>query len=144
MKNKDVTSDHGQEGNTSRRWLLVDDNPTFLMMLAAVAENFTQGPIECHGCPESALAAFIAAPQQYEVVITDYEMPGINGVELCRRLRALSPGQKIILATGSGYFSDCAAENLGFDALLHKPFPICSLQEALVRAGVECGNLAVR
>src|SRR5580704_12416362 len=92
--------------NDDRRWMLVDDNLEILTMLSALVENFTTATIECHDSPQSALAAFAAAPDSYELAITDFEMPGMDGVELCRRLRAVSPAQKVFLATGSGFFSE--------------------------------------
>jgi CheY-like chemotaxis protein len=122
--------------NESRRWLLVDDNTEILMMLSALVENFTAATIECYDSPQSALAAFAAAPDSYELVITDFEMPGMDGVELCRRLRTLSPAQKVFLATGSGFFSEIAACHHGFSALLNKPFPLVVLQEKLAAAGL--------
>ena len=47
------------------------------------------------------------------------------------RLRALKPGQKIFLATGSGFFTEAAARHAGFSALLNKPFPFSLLKQAL-------------
>ena len=84
-----------------------------------------------------ALMAFSDAPGKYELVVTDFEMPGMNGAELCRRMREISPMQKIFLATGSGFFTEDAAQRIGFTALLNKPFPLTALQEALAAAGLE-------
>ena len=109
------------------RWMLVDDNEDILLMLSAGLENLTSAEIECYHSPQSALAAFIRSPDSYELVITDFE----DGVELCRRLRAISPAQKIFLATGSGFFTEAAARHAGFSALLNKPFPLSVLKTAL-------------
>ncbi len=116
---------------TERRWMLVDDNENILTMLSAMLENLTEAAIECHNTPQSALAAFAEAPEKYDLVITDFEMPGMDGVELCRRLHALVPEQKIFLATGSGFFTEAAARHAGFSALLNKPFPLSVLEQAL-------------
>ncbi len=121
----------------NRRWMLVDDNEDILLMMSAVVENLTGGAIECYHSPSNALAAFSGAPEKYDLVITDFEMPGMDGVELCRRLRAISPAQKIILATGSGFFTGQAARHAGFNALLNKPFPLAALREALITAGLK-------
>ena len=123
--------------NEGRRWMLVDDNTEFLAILRAAAKNFTNAIIECHDSPQSALAAFAAVPGSYELVITDLEMPGMNGVELCRLLHDISPLQRVFLATGSGFFTDAAAQYAGFNALLNKPFSLVALQEALTAAGLE-------
>ena len=117
---------------TGTRWMLVDDNEDILPMLSAVLENLTSAEIECYHSPQSALAAFIRSPDSYELVITDYEMPGMDGVELCRRLHSLAPTQKIFLTTGSGFFTEAAAQHAGFSALLNKPFPLSDLKAALV------------
>ncbi len=116
---------------TGTRWMIVDDNEDILRMMSAVLENFTSAEIECCNSPQSALAAFIRSPDSYELVITDFEMPGMDGVELCRRLHTISPAQKIFLATGSGFFTEAAARHAGFSALLNKPFPLTALKAAL-------------
>jgi CheY-like chemotaxis protein len=121
----------------NRRWLLVDDNEDILTVLTAMLENLTAAKIEIHHSPPSALAAFAAAPEKYELVITDFEMPEMDGVELCRRLRAIAPAQKIFLATGGGFFTPAAARHAGFSALLNKPFRLAELNEALATAGLE-------
>lgn len=121
----------------NQRWMLVDDNADILLMMAAAVGNLTGAEVESYRSPSAALAAFTAAPGKYELVITDFEMPGLDGVELCRRLRAISPAQKIILATGSGFLTEQAARHAGFSALLNKPFPLAALREALMAAGLK-------
>jgi len=120
-----------------RRWMLVDDNADVLAALSALAEHFTDAAMECHTSPSKALAAYAAAPGNYELVITDFEMPGMNGVELCKRVHSVSALQKVILVTGSGYFSESAARHFGFSALLNKPFPIVALAEAVEALGLK-------
>ena len=116
---------------TGTRWMLVDDNEDILLMMSAVLENLTGAEIECYNSPQSALAAFIRSPDSYELVITDFEMPGMDGVALCRRLHAVNPEQTVFLATGSGFFTEAAARHAGFSALLNKPFPLTVLKAAL-------------
>ncbi len=123
-----------------KRWMLVDDNEEFLMMITAMVENLTGATIECHNSPISALAAFMAEPEAYEVVITDHEMTGMTGIELCGRLQVLAPVQKVILTTGGGHFTREAAGKAGCSALLHKPFMFSALTAALAEAGVSQGT----
>ena len=55
---------HPQQ-HIAKRWMLVDDNEEFLMMISAMVENLTGATIECHNLPISALAAFMAEPEAY-------------------------------------------------------------------------------
>ena len=116
--------------------MIVDDNEEILSLMREIAARFSDADIVCFNSPQAALAAFEAAPENFELVITDFEMPGMNGVELCHRLLAISPMAKILLATGSGMVTAEAAEGEGFCGLLHKPFPFTSLERALAAAGV--------
>ena len=125
----------------TKHWMLVDDNVSVLELVSALVENLTDAPVEKFISPQLALAALAEAPEKYAVVITDFEMPGMDGVELCRRMLELAPKQKIILATGSGFFTKAAAQHAGFSGLLNKPFPIEALVATLIEAGVEMGLL---
>lgn len=115
----------------AKTWMIVDDNEHLLMAMSAVLANLTSADIECHSSPQSALAAFAAAPEKYALVITDYEMPYMDGVALCGHIHALAPHQTVFLATGSGVFTEAAARHAGFSALLNKPFPLAFLRQAL-------------
>ena len=126
----------------SNRWMVVDDNPDLLAMMQLLLEQLHEGPVDCFRSSPEALAAFAAAPDGYELVVTDYEMPDLDGVALCRSLLSLSPELKVILATGSGFFTDAAARHAGFSGLLSKPFPMATLRTALAHAGMETETVA--
>ncbi|HEU6449497.1 MAG TPA: response regulator [Verrucomicrobiae bacterium] len=118
------------------RWMLVDDNEDILFLMREIVSHFTGAQIECFNSPLAALVAYGAAPGNYELVITDFEMPGMNGVEFCHRILAIAPRAKILLATGSGLVSAAAAEREGFSGLLQKPFPFAALQKILNALGL--------
>jgi hypothetical protein len=128
---------HFFDSTEAKHWMLVDDNADVLSLTAELVGCLTDAHLECFHSPQAALAAFAEAPEKYVLVITDFEMPGLDGVELCRRLRTISPTQKIILATGSGFFTTAAARHAGFCGLLNKPFPLATLCETLIEAGLE-------
>lgn len=64
-----------------------------------------------------ALEVFAATPEKFQLVITDLQMPGMNGTEFCRRLRAVTPDLKVVLATGNG------AKQTAFSGCSPGPFP---------------------
>jgi len=119
------------------RWMIVDDNPDILSLIQGIVARFSDVDIECFNSPEAALAAFKSEPAAFEFVITDLEMPEMNGIELCRRLRGLAPSLKILVSTGSEIISDEEAVEKGFCGLLRKPFPYAALQRALEPASLK-------
>jgi DNA-binding NtrC family response regulator len=119
-----------------RRWMIVDDDENILWLIRKFVARTSDADIECFLSPHEALAAFKAAPESFELVITDLEMPGMDGIELGRQLHALSPTTKIRLATGSGILTATEAVERGFCGLLCKPFPFAVLKNALEFAGV--------
>jgi CheY-like chemotaxis protein len=130
------------DSTETKHWMLVDDNADVLALTAELAGYLTDAHLECFHSPQAALAAFADAPEKYALVITDFEMPGMDGVELCRRLRAIAPAQKVVLATGSGFFTEAAARHAGFCGLLNKPFPMETLRATLAEAGLEIALMA--
>ena len=121
--------------------MLVDDNADFLRMLSTALPMITDAEIECFNSSTEALAAFALAPERYALVMTDLEMPDVNGVELCGRLRLIAPAQKIFLMTGSGLFTAATARQAGFDALLNKPFSTAMLRTFLAASEVESDTI---
>lgn len=117
--------------------MIVDDNEDILMLMREMLEELRGAEVECYASPLDALAAVMADPEQFELVITDFEMPLMNGLELSRRMLASAPDLKIFLATGSGFFREEFAKRAGFSGLLNKPFPLNRLRATLSKAGVE-------
>ena len=99
------------------RLLLVDDNPSGLaartMVLSELGYEITTA-----NNAESALALFKTSP--FPLMVTDYKMPGQNGVELIRAIRAVAPQTRIVLVSGFVDAMGITEENSGADAVIMK------------------------
>lgn len=82
---------------TPYRILLVDDEPN---VLAALKRIFRQENYEVVTCNEPKQALDLLAAKSFQVIISDYMMPGMNGGELLKQARALYPGMIRIMLTG--------------------------------------------
>jgi CheY-like chemotaxis protein len=67
--------------------LIVDDEEIGLLTLQKTVEHLGYAPTTAHS-GEEALTAFQQEP--FNVIISDWHMPGIDGIELCRQLRKIS------------------------------------------------------
>ncbi len=99
------------------RLLLVDDNPSGLaarkMVLSELGYEITTATNA-----EIALTLFEASP--FPLLVTDYKMPGQNGVELIRAIRAVAPQTRIVLVSGFVDAMGITEENSGADAVIMK------------------------
>lgn len=125
------------------RILLVDDEPNVLSALQrALRSRWTLGTltVEPHTSPLAALDALLERPA--DVVVSDYRMPELDGVELLRRVRELQPYTGRVLLSGSTDFSYLlSAVNLaGVTRVLIKPWIDEELVDAL-RHAVELRRL---
>jgi DNA-binding response OmpR family regulator len=116
-----------------QRVLVVEDNDAIRSLLAVLLERRGYDVVQvAHG--EAALAA---AADDFDVVLLDVGLPGMNGLEVCRRLRSQSATADIpiILLTGRaepGDIRDGLAA--GADDFLTKPFEEAELLTRLRRA----------
>src|SRR5262245_2996708 len=113
------------------RWMIVDDNPELLEVIASLLATLTDAELCRFNSPSDALKAFAATPDSFQFVVTDYQMPGMNGLELCREMLAIRPDKKILLSTGSRNISCETARQAGFCGLLQKPFQLWQLRGVL-------------
>ena|SRR6516162_7845349 len=63
--------------------------------------------------------------QEIDVLLTDIVMPGLDGVELARKARALRPDMRIMFLTG---YSARTAEAIRLGKLLHKPLRAAAIE----------------
>ena len=118
------------------RVLVVDDEPQITRVLRTVLTS--QGyQVRTAGEGESALADF--TEWRPELVITDLYMPHMDGVELCRRIRAVSTVPIIVLSVKGEERTKVEALDSGADDYVTKPFGIDELL-ARVRAALRRGR----
>jgi PAS domain S-box-containing protein len=113
--------------------MIVDDEG----MLVALAEEMLAGlgyePVG-FGSSSTALQAFLASPQRFDLVLTDEAMPDLVGTELAREIRLIRPEVPIILMSGHGGAAlEKRAAAMGVNEVLHKPLQRADLAESLAR-----------
>jgi CheY-like chemotaxis protein len=102
---------------TRRRILVVDDDEGVRDAVCDVLSELGYAAEAVSGAGE-ALDRFRAA--RYDLVVTDLAMPVMNGLQLARRLRALSPGVPIMIFSAALVAAD-PAPDVGGITLAHKP-----------------------
>lgn len=106
----------------------VDDEPMLLELIALVLEPLGYR-VRTFRDPATAVRAFSLAKPQPAVVITDYAMHMMNGMDLIRECRQINPEQKIILVSGTVDETIYRNSTVKPDCFLAKPYPAKQLAE---------------
>jgi CheY-like chemotaxis protein len=121
--------------------LVAEDNEINALLARALLSRLGHRPAIA-GNGETAVdmwSAARAAGEPYDLVLMDVQMPGVDGLEACRRIRAAEAGAgrptRIIALTANAQADDRAAcLTAGMDGLLVKPLDRERLREALEAA----------
>ena len=123
--------------------LLVEDEHK---IANAIKQGFRQETYACEVCydGESGLAAAIGG--EYDVIILDRMLPGLDGIEICKQIRAKGIHTPILMLTAKGQILDrVTGLNAGADDYLTKPFAFAELlarvRALLRRPGDTIGNV---
>ena len=110
--------------------IAIDNDEVLLLMLK---EMYAQEGIHCDTCTDAAELMEMIRRKEYSLLLTDLNMPEINGFELLELLRTSNVGNSktipVVVTTASG---SCSKEELmerGFSGCLLKPFSISELME---------------
>ena len=103
--------------------LIVDDDPFIRKLIATTLEDVAG--FELVEAADGREAVEAAARERPELVFLDIEMPGLDGLEACRRLRAAPDTARatiVILTAAPRDTAERDAETAGADLFLTKPF----------------------
>jgi two-component system chemotaxis response regulator CheY len=120
----------------SRGVLIVDDDPFIRKLIATTLEDVAE--FDLHEAGDGIEAIEIAQRERPALVFLDVDMPRLNGIDACRRLRAdeLTGGTTIVMLTAAhGDSVEREAEEAGADLFLTKPFSPLDLLRLVDRLG---------
>ena len=137
MPEKEIqTYIHRQDRNLNV--VAIDNDEVLLLMLK---EMYAQEGIHCDTCTDAAELMEMLRRKEYNLLLTDLNMPGMNGFELLELLHSSNVGNSqtipVVVATASG---SCDAEELlakGFAGCLFKPFSISELMEVSDKCAIK-------
>ncbi|MCZ6675031.1 MAG: response regulator [Verrucomicrobia bacterium] len=74
-------------------------------------------------------------PTAFDIIITDYNMPEMTGIDLASKVYNMRPNMPFILSTGfASGFTEKQAQDLGISSILPKPYMIEQLKDAIIDA----------
>ena len=113
------------------RILVVDDEPsvgnTVKMLL-----KFDGHEVETTSCSKEALGMFKSG--RFDLVFTDFTMPGMNGHQLAAAIKAGAPGQPVVMITAH---AGALPPSPSVDFVVGKPFRLAHLREAIAKVLLE-------
>jgi len=126
-------AERSQQRLQSLRVLLVDDDDATLTLLATVLTRYGANVTTASSASDAEAALAATNP---EILITDIEMPGHDGLSLLHRLRAMT-GAALPAIAVSGYADDASRDRVrtaGFNGFVAKPLDPMVLVEEILRA----------
>ena len=116
--------------------LLIDDDPTLLQLLTEHLQVVGYRPLTA---ADGAIGLRLTDEHHPDLVVLDIMMPGVDGWDICQRLRASSPVPIILLTAKGEEIDKLRGFRLGVDDYVTKPF---SFAELIARIGAVLSRAA--
>src|SRR4051794_6534469 len=118
--------DDRTDGGRGASILLVEDDELTATLLIEVLGGLG----EVHWTTSAEQASMVVAERDWDLVVSDIGLPGMNGLELIRRIRILQPHLATLILSGHSTFEDAvAALRAGADDYLTKPIDAAAVVE---------------
>jgi PAS domain S-box-containing protein len=128
---------HDQIFKGTESILIVDDEPDVIKTMAKTLESIGY-VVTAVADPRSAMELFKSTPDRFDLVLTDYRMPGMRGDELAVELLRVRPEVPILMISGhTDALSIHNSQGFGIYDILIKPVPVRDLQKA-IRSALGC------
>ncbi len=128
--NTDVDLESACSHESRPKILVVDDEPDVLEIITALLE-MKGHEVMAYSDPDEAFAAFENETVKPNLMISDYQMPKMNGLELLQLCKAEHPALRCISASGTLQIDDMQKYVNRPDKFLPKPFRSKQLWDAV-------------
>ena len=101
--------------------LIVDDEKSIVEILSRIVNENSN--YKCDGCGSGEEAVVLVEKNNYDVVITDRKMAGLDGIEVLKRVKKIKPETEVVILTGFASMKNLV-EAMKFEAFdyIQKPF----------------------
>ena len=110
------------------RILVVDDNGIFRNMVSKMLARLGYD-VSSADSGESGLSIFLK--NKFDVVLSDFEMPGMDGVAFARSVKNSAPLTRVVIMTGSDTGTVFSTKNPAVDEVISKPFTMEEIDETI-------------
>jgi DNA-binding NtrC family response regulator len=136
-----------KEGKMPEKILVIDDEPDMLALLRMIIEDNTDYEMETTNNPSEGLKMIIQ--EDYDLVISDLKMPGMDGIELFDEVKEIKPDLPMIIITAYGSLETAEeAMKKGVTDFITKPFRkdniLFTINRVLELARVKKENIALK
>lgn len=120
-----------KKGSRSLHVLVVDDEP---MVRDVIAEYLAVDGHTCEIAPDGQEGLEKFYQGDFDLVITDNAMPGMNGIQLANQIKQIAPEIPVIMLTGyEAMLAELDEISKGIDLIWHKPIMLAEFRENLAQ-----------
>jgi CheY-like chemotaxis protein len=118
-----------------RNILLVDDQRDILRLLHSTLDTLKKPELKIFESPSGEEALLHSSRYKVDLLVTDYKLPGMSGIELMHKVRARHPEVKVVLVTGiTNRKVREEILNAGALAVFDKPIPLADFLDVVERS----------
>ena len=114
---------------TGGRILVVDDNDLFRGVISQILSRLGY-EVSSADSGEKGLGVFIR--NEFDMVLSDYDMPGMDGVALACSIKKVSPRTPVVIMTGVGRETVLSRKSTAVDEVISKPFTLAEIDELIL------------
>jgi DNA-binding NtrC family response regulator len=122
-------SDRGGHGSEHKKIAIVEDEQALSSIYSLFLEGLGYNAIFVAMSGEEMVRGMVDRKASPDLVVMDYRLPGMNGIETAKRMKELKPAIKVIITTADDSVK-AEAMSLGF-SFLQKPFALRALSETI-------------
>jgi two-component system cell cycle sensor histidine kinase/response regulator CckA len=113
---------------TGAKILVVDDNDVFLIVVSKMLSRLGY-EVSAADSAENGLSIFLK--NKFDVVLSDFEMPGMDGVSFACSVKKSAPLTRVVIMTGAGKETVFSRKSTAVDEVISKPFTLAEIGETI-------------
>ena len=113
---------------TREKILVVDDNNVLRILVSKMLSRLGY-EVSSADSGENGLSIFLK--NIFDIVLSDYEMPGMDGVAFACSIKKNSPRTRVVIMTGAGRETVLSKNSTAVDEVISKPFTLSEIDETI-------------